>query len=149
MMPLGMAMRAMMVPMRAMPVRAGPMRTRMHIDLTAAILPIRRVVSLLVYTEHALDAADDATDRAANNRADRTRHAGAFIESMGDATRHTLGLRCDRSRQRREQCARKQNPQLHCYALLWLVEPAHTDSKTAIKRPAYVRPQATRKVWHI
>ena len=104
-------MPAVMAAMRAvmMPVRTMPMRTRMHIDLTAAaiVLPIRRVVSLLVHTEHALDAADDTTDRAADNCADRTRDAATFIESMGDATRHTLGLRRDRSRQRREQCARK------------------------------------------
>jgi hypothetical protein len=142
----------MVVAVRAvmMPVRTMPMRARAHVDLTTAvILPIRCVVGLLVHTKHALDAADDATDCATDNRADRARHAAAFIESVSDTTRHALGLRRDRSRQRREQCARKQNPQLHCYALLWLVEPAHADSKAAIKRPVYVRPQPTRKVWHI
>lgn len=134
-MPAVMAMRAMVMPIRAMPVRAGPMRTRMHIDLataTAVILPIRRVVSLLVDAENALDAANHATDRAADNGADGTGDAAAFIESMGDATRHTLGLRRDRSRQRCEQCARKQNPQLHCYALLWLWESQHMRTQ---KRP--------------
>lgn len=134
-MPAVMAMRAMVMPIRAMPVRAGAMRTRMHIDLaaaTAVILPIRRVVGLLVDTEDALDAANHATDSAADNRADGACNAGAFIESMGNATRHTLGLRRDRSRQRREQCARKQNPQLHCYALLYLWKTPHMRTQ---KRP--------------
>jgi hypothetical protein len=134
-MPLGMAMRAMVMPIRAMPVRAGPMRTRMHIDLaaaTAVILSIRRVIRLLVDTEDALDATDNAADRTADNRTDGTCNAGAFIESMGNATRHALRLRRDRSRQRCEQCARKQNPQLHCYALLYLWESRHMRTQ---KRP--------------
>ena len=111
------AVRAMMT-IRMMPARAMTMHARVHIDLAAAvILAIRRVIGLLVHTEHALDAADDATDRAADDRADRTRNAAAFIESMGNATRHALGLRRDRSRQRREQCARKHKSKIHCTTL--------------------------------
>jgi hypothetical protein len=105
----------------------------MHIDPAAAvILPIRRVVSLLVHTEHAFDSADNATDRAADNRADRPCHAAAFIEPVGDTTRHTLRLRGNRRRQRCEQCAREQNPQLHCTTLYELGRGAHLPRE---KRP--------------
>ena len=52
----------------------------------------------LVDAEHAFDAADHATDRGADHRADRTRDAVAFMKSMRRAARHALRLRGQRSR---------------------------------------------------
>jgi hypothetical protein len=49
-------------------------------------------IVVMVDAQHALDPADDATDRAADNGADRSGAAVAFIKAVRRAARNTLRM---------------------------------------------------------
>jgi hypothetical protein len=102
------------------------------IDGTLDVTRLGRNVIAAIDAKDALDAADDAADRAADNSADRAGNPATFRDAMGDTARNALSLRGDRSRQCGEQCARKQNPQLHWKTLPWLGESRHMPTQ---KRP--------------
>lgn len=87
---------------------------------TLDVTRLGRHVVAPIDTKDAFDAADDATDRTADNGADRAGDPATFRDAVGDTARNALSLRGDRSRQCGEQCARKQNPQLHWKTLPWL-----------------------------
>lgn len=106
--------------------------TAAAIDGTLDVRRLSRDVVAAIDAKDALDAADDATDRATDNRADRPGNTATFRDAVSDTARNALSLRGDRSRQRGEQCARKQNPQLHWKTLPWLWESRHMPTQ---KRP--------------
>lgn len=110
-----------MVTRRAMTVNAmSAIMTAAAIDRTLDVTRFGGNVIAAIDAKDTFDAADDATDRATNNGADGTRDPATFRDAMGDTARNALSLRSDGSRQRGEQCARKQNPQLHWKTLPWL-----------------------------
>jgi hypothetical protein len=83
--------------------------------MTPVAMMIRRFrhVVALIGAEHAFDAADHATDRGANDRADRTGDAIAFIEPMRGAAGDTLRVRGQRHGERRDKRARNQQVLFH------------------------------------
>jgi len=77
-------------------------------------LKVRRISDrTMIDAEHALDAADHATDGRADNRADRTGDPVAFLESMRSATRDALCLRGQRRRRHCEEYAREYQSPFH------------------------------------
>ena len=64
-------------------------------------------------SERAIDAADDATDRSANNRPDRPGRVVADISAVRGAVGNALRLRAERTSQRQGSAYCEHNLELH------------------------------------
>jgi hypothetical protein len=96
--------RATMMVAHAMriPVMARTVANRGRRSIVAVVISDR-----VLDAEHALDAADHAADRRADDCADRPGNAVAFVKSMRGTARHTLRLRCHRRAHQCKEYARK------------------------------------------
>ena len=77
-----------MARMADVPLVAIDPRRRRGIDIVFVVAGV-----VMVDAEHALDAADHATDRAADDGADRSGAAVAFIKTMRGAAGNALRMR--------------------------------------------------------
>jgi hypothetical protein len=68
-------------------------------------------------SEHAFNATDDATDRPADNRADRSGFLTSHISAVRDAVGNALRLRGERRCKRCGDSGRKQDLELHAKTL--------------------------------
>jgi len=75
--------------------------------------PFLADVVALIGAEHTFDAANHAADCSADDGADRTGDAVAFMETMYGAARHTLRLRGKRHDKRRDKRAHNQQVLFH------------------------------------
>jgi hypothetical protein len=83
-------------------VRALSVAVRMPDAMAIEVRLLRRIGGVSGSdAEHAIDAADNATDRTANHRADRASRVVAHIGAMGDTVGNALRLRRER---RNERC---------------------------------------------
>jgi hypothetical protein len=72
-----------------------------------------RLIIGAIHAQHALNAANDPTDRSADNGADRTSTTISFIRAVGKAAWYALRLCCHRQCDKCNECGRNQNLELH------------------------------------
>lgn len=89
------------------PMAIEPRRRSFGVFIIAVL-----AIVVVVDTEHALDTADDATDRAADDRADRSGTAVALIKSVRGAAGNALRM-CRRSGEDCENRTDDHNANVH------------------------------------